>query len=400
MFAMVDRWPLTGRGEELRVIGDVLNGSERRGVVVAGQAGVGKTRLARAAAERAARSGWTVHHVAGTATGRQVTLGAFARWADPTDTSPLSLARKLFGKLTAANSGAPLLIMVDDAHLLDDLSALVVHQLVLQDIARVIATIRAGETAPDAVTALWKDGQLRRLELQPLSRSESDLLLQAVLDGVVSAEAAARMWTLSRGNVLFLHHLVEHERDSGRLDIIDDEWRLTATPSASPSLVELVEMQVGAVPEDVGEVVDLVAIAEPLDRGVLAALTSPQSIDSAEQQGLISADGDAVYVGHPLYGEIRIGKCGPLRLARLRGRIATAMKADDSIDPLRLGLLCLESDLPPDAEILSRAANIAALRVDLGVAERLARAAVDAARENVPPLEALVAKLETIVRPV
>jgi hypothetical protein len=54
---------------------------------------------------------------------------AFARWADDTDTSPLALARKVFAGLTAGMHGAPLLVFVDDAHLLDDLSALILHQL-------------------------------------------------------------------------------------------------------------------------------------------------------------------------------------------------------------------------------------------------------------------------------
>jgi hypothetical protein len=53
---------------------------------------------------------------------------AFARWADDTDTSPLRLARKVLVELAADSRGAPLLVVVDDAHLLDDLSALVVHE--------------------------------------------------------------------------------------------------------------------------------------------------------------------------------------------------------------------------------------------------------------------------------
>ena len=77
---MVPRWPLTGRGEELRVIREALNNDDRKGIVLAGFAGVGKTRLARSAAEVAAQAGWAVRRVAGTATGRQITLGAFARW--------------------------------------------------------------------------------------------------------------------------------------------------------------------------------------------------------------------------------------------------------------------------------------------------------------------------------
>jgi ribosomal protein L44E len=41
-------------------------------------------RLARAVADAAVQAGWTVRRVAGTAAGRAVTLGAFARWADTT----------------------------------------------------------------------------------------------------------------------------------------------------------------------------------------------------------------------------------------------------------------------------------------------------------------------------
>ena len=64
--------------------------------------------------------------------------------------------------ITASPDGAPVLVVVDDARLLDNLSAFVLHQLVLRRSATVIATIRTGAPAPDAVTALWKDGLLRR----------------------------------------------------------------------------------------------------------------------------------------------------------------------------------------------------------------------------------------------
>ncbi|HKV20440.1 MAG TPA: LuxR C-terminal-related transcriptional regulator, partial [Mycobacterium sp.] len=331
------------------------------------------------AADAAARAGWCVRRVAGTATGRSVTLGAFAPWVDDTEATPVALARMALAGLTAGVHGAPLLVFVDDAHLLDDLSALILHQLVLQNVARVVVTIRTGESVPDAVTTLWKDGHLQRLELQPLSHRESCQLLQAVLGGPVASDCTDRMYKLSGGNVLFLRHLLEYERDSGRLLSEDGEWRWAGGPSVSPSLVELVERQIGAVPDDVGEVVDLTAIAEPIDRVHLAMLADPRAIEAAEQRGLILiGSDDDVYVGHPLYGEIRLAQCGSLRLERLRGRVAAAMAQHDSADPLRLGLLWLDSDLPPDAAILLRAAHISGSRLDLELAERLARAAVDA----------------------
>lgn len=375
---MVDLWPLTGRTEELRVISEALADDAQSGMVIAGPAGVGKTRLARAVADAAIQAGWTVRRVAGTATGRAVTLGAFARWADTTDASPLALAQKVIAGLAAEADGTKLLVLVDDAHVLDDMSALIVHQLALQDTASVVATVRTGEPTPDAITALWKDSLLRRMDLQALARNESDDLLQTVLGGPVSADCAKRMWALSHGNVLFLHHLVEHERETGRLSHADGEWRWAGTPSVSPSLIEVVERQIGTVPDEVRDVVDLVAIAEPVDRAILATLAEPQAIEGAEHRGLIAATANAVFVGHPLYGEIRLNQCGPLRLRGLRGRVASSMAERDSVDRLRLGLLWLESDLTPDVDILSRAANIAASRLDLPLAERLARGAYGA----------------------
>ena len=64
----------------------------------------------------------------------------------------------------------------------------------------------------------------------------------------------------------------------------------------------------------------------------------------------------------------------PVRLRTLRGRVAEAMTRSTAVEPLRLGLLWLESDLPPDVGILSRAAAIAGSRLDLELAERLFQA--------------------------
>ena len=81
---MRDFWPLTGSGEEIGVIAELLADGRYRGAL-AGRAGVGKSRLAREAIAEAGRSGWSVRHVAATATGRSVPLGEFAHWTDEFD---------------------------------------------------------------------------------------------------------------------------------------------------------------------------------------------------------------------------------------------------------------------------------------------------------------------------
>lgn len=72
-------WPLTGRDEELGFIDRALRRTDGpRGVVLAGAAGVGKTRLAREALAVAARRGAVARWVPATASARVLPLGAFA----------------------------------------------------------------------------------------------------------------------------------------------------------------------------------------------------------------------------------------------------------------------------------------------------------------------------------
>lgn len=373
---MQSLWPLIGRDEESGVIAELINGGGYSGVVLAGRPGVGKSRLAREAVAAAAESGWSVRSVAATATGRSVPLGAFAQWTEQFEGTPLALASSVISALTAGADDSRLLIFVDDAHLLDELSALVVHRLVVQQTAVVIATIRSGQQAPDAVTALWKEGLVRRLELQPLSRGESDELLGSALGSPPDRDCADRIWKLTAGNVLFLRQLVEQELDTGRLVGERGCIRWRGSPQVSPSLVELVEQHIGAIPEKVRDVVDLVAIAEPADLSWLPLLADPLALEEAEQRELVRTEGTEVYVGHPMYAEVRMNQCGPMRLRRLRGLVAAAMK--NTVEPaniVRRGLLWLESDLPPDAEVLASAASAASSLLDFDLAARLSRAA-------------------------
>ena len=138
------------------------------GIALAGPAGVGKTRLAQAAAAVAAGQGWVVRSVEGTAAATGIPLGAFAGWMDQLGGQPLHLVSSVIAAVTESADGSPVLVTVDDAHLLDDLSAFVLHQLARRRAATVIATLRSGERAPATVTALWKDGHLRRVDLRPL----------------------------------------------------------------------------------------------------------------------------------------------------------------------------------------------------------------------------------------
>lgn len=381
-------WPLIGRAEELNIVASTLDGSDdSAGMIIAGHAGVGKTRLAREAAARAAELGWTVRWVAGTAAAQPIPLGAFAQWATVIDGDPLRIVSDVIAAITASPRGEPVLVAVDDAHLLDGLSAFVLYQLVLRRAATVIATLRTGEHVPDAVTALWKDTALRRLDLQPLSRLQCDNLLEQVLGGSTPSSCSDRLWRLTFGNVLFLRQLVIQEVDAERLIAGDDGWTWDGRMTVTASLLDLIDTQIGAVSDAAGDVIDMVAIAEPLELDCLKRLTDYAAIEYCEQRGLVvvspAADGaQHVRVGHPLYAEARRAQIGSIRLARLCGQIALAMvesgTAEPAADPVRLGRLWLQSDLPPNVDILMRAAQVAHARHDIDLTSRFAESAVAA----------------------
>ena len=69
-------------------------------------------------------------------------------------------------RAVAGRDAEQLLLIVDDAHDLDILSATLVYQLALARSARMIVTARA-QAAPEAIAALWTDGLLDRIDVEP-----------------------------------------------------------------------------------------------------------------------------------------------------------------------------------------------------------------------------------------
>ena len=72
------RWPFTGREAELGLVSAVLSSGSAAGVVIAGPAGVGKTRLTAEAAELARAQGCAVEWARASRSARTIPLGAFA----------------------------------------------------------------------------------------------------------------------------------------------------------------------------------------------------------------------------------------------------------------------------------------------------------------------------------
>jgi DNA-binding CsgD family transcriptional regulator len=378
-------WPLTGRLEELRLIEAALSDKGSSGMVICGAAGVGKSRLAREALDSAAARGHVTHWAVGTTCARTLPLGAFTAWARSDGVDTVQLVHGVIESLTAATRGTTAVVGVDDVHLLDDLSTFVLHQIVQRRAAKVVLTVRDGEPIPVGTQELWKAGQFERLDLQPLSPDATTTLLSATLGGSMDSHAASRLWEMTRGNVLYLRHIVDQEVTDGRLKKLHGFWQWIGDPIMACGLVELIETRIGALPAATETVIDTLAIGEPIKLTALQHIVSPDAVEEADTHGLITLDdvdgSIEVRIAHPIYAELRRKRAAPTKLRRLRGMVAAELAADDRDDiqvVIRRATLSVDSDLPPDVGLLNEAARGAIWLADLSLADRLAESAVRA----------------------
>jgi hypothetical protein len=222
--------PLMSREAELSGILTRLTEPEPVAFVLAGEVGVGKTRLAAEAARSAAAMGFTTARAVASRSAAAIPFGPFAPLLPDSGHSPpglLWLLRQVSDAiLERAGPQRRLLLVVDDAQLLDDGSAALVHQLVHERTCSVLASVRIPGQAPDPVTALWKDGLAERIELRCWTEAQTEAVLVAVLGGPVAAASVRQLFQVSRGNALYLRELLIGAVESGALTEAGGIWAL------------------------------------------------------------------------------------------------------------------------------------------------------------------------------
>lgn len=288
----------------------------RAGAVLIGSAGVGKSTVISHAAARLAPSFPRVDWVRATAPGTEIPFSAFESLLTIPETG------KTAAVLHAARDtlGDGRLLVVDDAHLLDSLSAALVYQLAVSRKARILVSATVGGTrVPPEVSALWRDALVARIDLEPPGHDDSRLMAQV------------------------------------------DEF-VEALPSAAHRVLELL------------------ALADPLAKADAAALAGADSVEQALGCGAVAETEDGLlHPGHPLFAEAVRAALGGPELRRLRTTLVQRlMTSDDAgvVGRLRLAALAVGSDRPQPVTDIRVAAQEALRLGNLELSERLGRAAL------------------------
>ncbi|MEV7390352.1 MULTISPECIES: LuxR C-terminal-related transcriptional regulator [unclassified Streptomyces] len=332
-------WPFTGREEELELVRRA-SVAGRQGVVVTGPVGSGKTRLITEAVR-----GADCARVTGTPETSSLPFAAFAHLLTDRVSLP-GAVRHL--------SGVRLLV-VDDAHLLDEASAALVHQLAVHGRTRLVVAAADTAPVPGAVSRLWTGELLTHLALEPLPYDGTDRLLA---DGGLDPLTVRRLHRVSRGDLRLLRELLGTLRESGRLTRVPDtgEWAWRGPLPLTATVRDRIAPLLDRPAPGEYDTLEHLAFAEPLpqhlddglDLGILERL---------ETDGLIHVDDQgAVRLAHPLHGpalRARAGRLRARRLARTSDQCEPALKDEQEQLEVRIEQLDVREAPAPVGEWLA-----------------------------------------------
>lgn len=400
-------WAFGGRTVDIENVERLLDGDGQAAVFLFGSAGVGKTRLAAEVRRRYEARAMATFRIVGTATATNIPFAAVAHLlpnqltadADRLVASDAANeAALLVGRVQTSvreHTTGRVIVFVDDAHLLDSLSATVVSTLIATGSAQVIATVRAGEELPDALAGALRSGEATRLDVRELGTTDVDSIVRSALGAPLDKASLAAFWSTAAGSMLYLRELVLGALEAHQLTPYDGLWHLHGPPSPNQRLRDLLGTRLANVSAGDDHAIALLAVGGRLELTLLESLASDADLVELEERGILtvveplsgctperftagSRRATEVMFAHPLFGEEVLARLSKLRLRSIRLELASALEArhfDNPNDVLRVAVLRLDAGAPGDARALERGARLARFVHDFAVTARLAGAA-------------------------
>lgn len=345
-----------------------LRGGRGAAVLVAGEAGLGKTRLVGDLAAHAKSEGVAVawaealeYASAPYATLREVlraldarapkvlkrfpalrealaSVEALGEGLSQADEPQVARRRTLDAILTAIEAHAaatPVTLVVEDVQWIDAASAdALLHIASLIDERRIlmVLTLRDDADVAPSVHAWLAQLQRRgmqRIPLTPLSQEETSELIDVCHAGMIAVTIKRSIIELSGGNPLFVHALLEHLADG--------------EPGLPTSLAASVQSKLAAFAPEQRSVLRAAALTTHFDEALLCGLleTSRTGVRDAlrlgRDRGILGAREDGKFAfRHALIKRVVAEELLPDERAELHARMVLALEAAAKPDPLQL----------------------------------------------------------------
>lgn len=308
---------------------------------------------------------------------------------DAAEAARLRLFEEIAATFAQIARRCPLLVVLDDLHWGDRPTMLLLsHLLRSPDPAAltVVTPYRESELAPahplrELMAELDRDGRLARLTLDGLDEEATGSLLAAVLDAPPGPDLIRSIAADSGGNPFFIEQVARHLLATDALERHSDGFAFRAGASAASVPVtvrELIRGRVERLGKATAEALEAAAvcgqvfspriIADASRLGLMDTLEALEAADSAQLIRPVAQHADQWTFAHALIRSALYEALAPLRRARLHAMIADALESVPELEPAELaghafGAISVEG---PARAI--RAARLAAERALRGLA--------------------------------
>ncbi|HVL32202.1 MAG TPA: AAA family ATPase, partial [Actinomycetota bacterium] len=294
------------RARLLSVVRVVVESGRRRGAIVLGPPGIGKTSLLHAALDDAGTHGFVTVHVrvpSDTALSPMFPIGEIVRRVGASDDAALPIAElppiETARAIDTAARGRPLLIAIDDFQWLspDAASRLVCIVRTLESPTAFIATVRSHSVEhgiPLALAELSGDLWLERVSLDGLEEDAVQVLAEAILEGPVLDSLRDALCTRTGGNPLFVAECIRAWRRDGVLTSVAGFWQIrsVAATALTGELEHVIADRLRLLPSDILRVAGAIALFGRAARlSDIAAFVESTGDDVARAVNVLVAEG-------------------------------------------------------------------------------------------------------------
>lgn len=297
-------WPILARPAIRDAVVHALAARPVRAHLLTGIAGTGKTTLLDAVGARLRAAHREVVPVVGIHELSGVPLGAFLPVLSTSGATAESLDLQLHALLARlARNASRTVLAVDDAPMLDELSAAAVYQLVRVLGVPAVMTARHDVPLPEPLERMRSEGLLHTTVVRGLDHDELGRLLDHRLGRGLDPSEVNRLWERTEGNPLFLRALVEGAVAAS--GVHPTRHGLTLDVDDAGDVTRLADRILHRSSPEERRVAQLLALAGALDDAQLREAHATAGVGALRARGLVETDRATgrTRLHHPLLAE-------------------------------------------------------------------------------------------------